>query len=65
MGKLDNVTVDVPGDHHWIFKFFSNGTLVLTRYVTLRADGRVHEAKATRMPNGKKVVKEEYMAKAN
>ncbi len=58
-GQVDSVTVDVPDDHHWIYKYFKNGKLLFTRYVTLSTDGKVHQAKAMRMLDGKKVVEEE------
>lgn len=61
---LDTV-VEVPDDHHWIYKHSKNGKLLFTRYVTLSADGKVHEAKATRMQDGKKVVEDEYLVKEN
>lgn len=64
-GRVDNVTIEVPDDHHWIYKYFKSGKLLYTRYVTLSADGKVHQAKATRMEDGKKVVEEEYMVKEN
>src|SRR3954447_6594982 len=43
MGQVDNVTVQVPDDHHWIYKYSKNGKLLFTRYVTLSADGKVHD----------------------
>lgn len=62
---VDATTLEVPDAHHWIYRYSKNGKLVFSRYVTLSADGKVHEAKATRMQDGKKVVEEEYMVKAN
>lgn len=65
-GQADMSTVvEVPDDHHWIYKHSKNGKVIFTRYVTLSADGRVHEVKATRMQDGKKVVEDEYMVKVD
>ena len=62
---MDTVTVEVPDDRHWVYKYFKDGKLMITRYVTASADGKVHEAKATYMQDGKKVVEDEYMVKEN
>jgi len=62
---VDTTTLEVPDDHHWIYNYSKDGKLIFSRYITLSADGKVHEAKATRMLDGKKVVEDEYMVKAD
>lgn len=65
-GQADmDTVVEVPDDDHFIYKHLKNGKLLFTRYVTLSADGKVHEVKATRIQDGKKVVEDEYMVKVN
>jgi hypothetical protein len=61
----DLATLEVPDDHHWIYKYSKDGKLVSTRTVTLSPDGKVHQAKMTSMQNGKKVVENEYMVKVD
>jgi len=40
---VDTVAVEVPGDQHWTYKHFDGGKLLFRSYVTLSADGNVHE----------------------
>src|SRR4051794_28958482 len=44
---VDDATVAVPDDHHWVYVYRKNGKTVAERYVTLSADGKTHEAKMT------------------
>src|SRR5919202_1669216 len=50
---FDDVTLAVPDDHHWVYTYKKNGKTVFERHITLSADGKTYEAKASgKMPDG-------------